>query len=240
VGFLQALGVSLLDPDGKSVSWVGNSLARLTRVDFRGVLPRLQQVEVVVACDTNAPLLGRQGAAWTWGVKTGSGVAAIDKIERSLAILADSIQRATGGNQQQQPGTGAGGGLGYGLSLVGAKLRPAPEVLLENLNLIEEVRQADLVITGQAQSDRQTTMQQLAPAVLQLCQETGTPGIVLSGGVRPRELETIFKCGAWAVLDATPTVLTTTEMIEQVGDNLYFSAQQLGRLLLLGNKLASR
>ncbi|WP_218080543.1 glycerate kinase [Anthocerotibacter panamensis] len=238
VGFLQALGVSLLDPDGKSVSWAANSLSRLTRVDFRGVLPRLKQVELIVACDSQAPLLGRQGAAWTWGSRSGASFAMIEKVEKGLTILAEAVQRTYGGGHHVLGGAASGGGLGYGLSLVGAKLRPPAQVLLENLDFLEQVRQSDLVITGQAQTNRQTTPQQLLPSVLRLCQETGTPGVVLSGIVRPQELETVFNSGAWAVLDVVPGMLTTTQMLEQIENNLYFNAQQLGRLLLLGRKLS--
>jgi len=239
VGCLQALGVSLLDPDGKSISLAGNNLARLTRVNFQGALPRLRQVELIVACDQMGALLGRQGAAWSWGSKMGMSFAAIEKMEKNFTVLAERIQRTHGGGHHLLSGTASGGGVAYGLALLGAKLKPQAEVLLENLDLLERVRNAHLVITGQALTDRQTTAQQLAPSVLRLCQETGTPGILLSGGVRPNELQTVFSSGAWAVLDAIPTVMSTTEMLEQVKDNLYFSAQQLGRLLLLGKKLDS-
>jgi len=238
VGFLQALGISLLDPDGKSVSWASNTLGRLTRVDFRGAWPRLQQVELIVGYDNGAPLLGRQGAAWTWGSKVGASFGTIEKLEKGLASLTEAIQRTHGGGYHLLSGAAGGGGLGYGLALVGAKLRPSSEVLLENLNLAQLIREAQLVLTGQAQTDRQSTPQQLAPSVLRLCQESGTPAVVLSGSVRPKELETAFGCGAWAVLDSTPGVLTRTESLEQVADNLFFSAQQMGRLLLLGKKLS--
>ncbi|WP_287130859.1 glycerate kinase, partial [Candidatus Cyanaurora vandensis] len=134
-------------------------------------------------------------------------------------------------------GTGAGGGLGYGLALVGAKLRPAAQVLLENLDLLAQIRQVQLVITGQAQTDRQTLPQQIVPSVLRLCQQTGTPAVVLSGSVRPQELETVFNSGAWAVLNTLPSLMSTAQMLEEASTNLYFSAQQLGRLLLLGKKL---
>jgi len=238
VGFLQALGVSLLDPDGKSISWATNSLARLTRVDFRGLLPRLQQVELIVGCHTLSPLLGRQGAAWTWGSRTGANFPTIERIEIGLTTLANALQRTNGGECHAQLGSAAGGGLGYGLALVGAQLRPAQQVFLENLNLQEQIRHVQLVITGQAQTDRRTLPQHTIPSILRMCQTSATPALVLSGGIRPKELESVLNSGAWAVLDTYPGPMSTTQMVEQAAEHLYFTAQQVGRLLLLGQKLA--
>ncbi len=243
MGLLQALGVSLLDPDGKSINWNPNNLAnmaRLTRVDFKGALPRLKQVEVIVACDVSTPLLGRQGAAWKWGSQTGANFTVIEKMDQALTYLAEINQKTNDSGHHLLSGAAAGGGIGYGLALLGAKLRPANHVFLENLDFAEQIRNVDLVITGQGQSDRQTLPQQLAPLVLQLCQQTGTPGIMLSGSIRTQELETVFASGAWAVFDATPGIMSTAQLLENAAEHVYFSAQQLGRLLLLGKRLGSK
>lgn len=62
-GMLQALGVRLLDGEGREVGPGGRELKRIQHLDVSGLDPRLKDTEVVAACDVDNPLHGPQGAA---------------------------------------------------------------------------------------------------------------------------------------------------------------------------------
>src|SRR6185369_6167145 len=66
-GMLQALGVRLLDSDGGDLGYGGGELARLESIEGSGIDPRLQTVEIEVACDVTNPLLGDNGASAVYG-----------------------------------------------------------------------------------------------------------------------------------------------------------------------------
>lgn len=51
IGMAQALGIRMLDSQGKEIGYGGGALARLATIDTSGLDPRLAQVELEVACD---------------------------------------------------------------------------------------------------------------------------------------------------------------------------------------------
>ena len=62
-GMLQALGAVFCDQDGVALGFGGGALINTAHVDFSKLDPRLQQVELDVACDVNNLLCGEKGAS---------------------------------------------------------------------------------------------------------------------------------------------------------------------------------
>ena len=71
-GLLQALGVRLLDHDGRDVRPGGAALAEVERVDLSGLDRRLGDVHVIAACDVTNPLTGPEGASAVFGPQKGA------------------------------------------------------------------------------------------------------------------------------------------------------------------------
>ena len=69
----------------------------------------------------------------------------IDILERALARLADVVSKEFGFDYRDEPGTGAAGGLGFGLmSFCGAKIRPGFEVVAEAVDLESKIKMSIL------------------------------------------------------------------------------------------------
>ncbi|MCQ8200407.1 glycerate kinase, partial [Vibrio parahaemolyticus] len=80
------------------------------------------------------------------------------------------------------PGAGAAGGLGYAfLQYFNAEARPGAELLLEEIKVDVLIQDADLVITGEGHSDRQTLMGKLPQRILE--HVTNQKIWLVSGGV---------------------------------------------------------
>ena len=70
-----------------------------------------------------------------------------DKIERELNVCKDI------------PGAGAAGGMGTALiAFLNAELRPGIDVVLEETQFKQRIKDANLVITGEGKMDKQTIM----------------------------------------------------------------------------------
>ena len=69
---LQALGLRLLDKNGQSIGFGGAALSNLTEIQLADLDPRLQHVQIEVACDVNNPLCGEQGASAIFGPQKGA------------------------------------------------------------------------------------------------------------------------------------------------------------------------
>lgn len=70
-GMVQALGVRLLDRDGRALGFGGGGLDALTRIDVAGLDPRLRESRIEVACDVDNPLVGPQRASAVFGPQKG-------------------------------------------------------------------------------------------------------------------------------------------------------------------------
>ena len=60
---------------------------------------------------------------------------------------------------KSKPGAGAAGGMGGGLLLLpNVQLKAGVQIVLDNLKLAEQVKDADLVITGEGRMDAQSIL----------------------------------------------------------------------------------
>ena len=83
-------------------------------------------------------------------------------------------------------GAGAAGGLGYAfLQYMGAECKSGIQLLLETIHFEEMVKGADLVITGEGSSDRQTLMGKLPVGILE--RSAGVPVCLIAGRIKDRE-----------------------------------------------------
>ena len=67
LGLAVALGVRVLDAEGRELEGRGADLRRVARIDLSGRDPRLDDVAIEVACDVHAAFHGPRGAARLYG-----------------------------------------------------------------------------------------------------------------------------------------------------------------------------
>lgn len=151
-GMAAALGVRFADADGRALDpWPGALAGRLARVETGGRVPL---PPVTAACDVESPLLGPRGATRVFGPQKGADETTIPLLEGML----ESLVRAAGGEQNSVlPGSGAAGGLGFGLlHFANASLVPGFELIASLTRLDQRIAAADLVITGEGSLDAQS------------------------------------------------------------------------------------
>ncbi|MEV5505728.1 glycerate kinase [Streptomyces orinoci] len=174
-GMLSALGVRLLDADGREVGPGGAGLARLASADWSGLDPRLREVSVVLAGDVDNPLTGPEGAAAVYGPQKGASEADVRLLDAALARYARVL-----GARPDLPGAGAAGGVGYGALVgLGAEFRPGIEVMLEVVGFAAAVRGASLVVTGEGSLDEQTLRGKAPVGVVRAAR--GVPVVAVCG-----------------------------------------------------------
>ncbi len=184
-GPARALGVGLWDSDGHPLPSGGAALADLARVDLSGLDPRVSGLRVVLAADVTSPLLGAEGAAAVFGPQKGADAAVAAELEvgltRWVAALAEAgVPRAR--EIAGASGAGAAGGLGYGaMALLGATRRSGIEAVLEMVGFAEQVRGADLVITGEGSMDSQSLAGKAPVGVAAAARAAGVPVVAVVG-----------------------------------------------------------
>jgi glycerate kinase len=204
-GVLTALGLRLLDADGKALPEGGAALKHVASVETKWLDRRLADLRLVVASDVTNPLCGPQGAAATYGPQKGADDDAVAELDAALAAWGAAIERTTGRIVADLPGAGAAGGTTAGLlGFTGARVRPGVEVVAEIIGLADALEAADLVITGEGRADEQTLSGKAAMGVATLARSRNAPVVLLCGALGPGS----------AALDAAGTFA----VVQPIGD----------------------
>ena len=181
-GMLRALGLRLLDADGKALEEGGLALARLAHIDASDLDPRLAEVQVEVAADVDNPLCGPNGASAIFGPQKGASPQQVQALDQALGHFADHCARLRGEDVRDVPGCGAAGGMGFAAkAFMGAQFSPGVEVVAELAGLDALVQGADLVVTGEGRFDAQTLRGKTPMGVARVAKRHGVPVVVLAG-----------------------------------------------------------
>ena len=207
MGMMQALGYRFLDASGQALAGCGASLADVATMDASGVCPALAEAEIVVACDVNNPFCGRSGAAYVFAPQKGADEAMVASLDEGMHHFAKVVKDFTAVDIAVMPGAGAAGGIGGSLAaLLGARLVPGADMLLDAMHFDEAVSGSDYIFTGEGRIDAQTLMGKAPAAVMRRAVAAGIPIVAVGGTVEwcPRLRESAF-CAIFPVLvDDTP------------------------------------
>lgn len=154
LGALDALGFVFQADDGTRLHPpVPASWPRLARIDGGAPNPL---PPIGIACDVTNPLLGPQGATAIYGPQKGLSKDGVERLEAQMARVAEMLCSHFGRARslKEQPGSGAAGGIGFGLmAAAGARLLPGFELVTAWLDLPRRIAAADIVITGEGRFD---------------------------------------------------------------------------------------
>ena len=231
-GMAQALGARLLDADGKELPSGGAALARLARIDISNLDPRLADFDVTLASDVNNPLCGPRGASAIYGPQKGATPELVEQLDAALSHYADVIQRDLGVDYREVAGAGAAGGLGLGLMVfLKARLIPGIDVVIKATNLVDELKDADLVFTAEGRIDRQSAMGKVPTGVALKAKEFGAVVVALAGMVAD-DARVVYEQGIDAVLSIAPGPITLDQSMAEAEKLLTNTAENAMRLLV--------
>lgn len=219
MGVLQALGTRFYDRNHKYVSPQAMNLEKVHYIDFNR-LEKMEGVELIAACDVKNYLLGEEGATYVFGKQKGFFPNQIKKVDAGMENYRNHIQRYLKIDINSYEGGGAAGGIGAVLiGILHAKMVPGIELLFQYSDIREEIASADLVITGEGQSDRQTMFGKVPVGVLKVANEFDKPVVCISGalGIGYQELYELGFVGIFSIADRA---MTFQQALEQADDKL--------------------
>ncbi|MEA1896547.1 MAG: glycerate kinase [Bacteroidota bacterium] len=183
-GMMQALGIKLLDKKGKEIRRGGESLDKLAGIDARAIDKRIADVEFLIASDVDNPLLGKSGATHVFSPQKGATKTSIDALEKNMLHFANLIESHTGSQVRELPGSGAAGGLGFGMmSMLNARSEPGFDIVAKITELEKKMTRADLVITGEGKIDSQTKFGKTPWGVAMMAKKKEIPSIAFAGRI---------------------------------------------------------
>jgi glycerate kinase len=236
-GMAQALGARLLDARGREIGPGAAGLATLRKIDLpiSSAISAIKSkgIRILVACDVDNPLTGKNGAAHTYGaqkfaVRPPDSV--IDELDATLARFAAIIKRDMGITLHNAKCTGTAGGLGAGLrAFLGAEFCSGLDLIAHMVGLAQRISGCDLVITGEGKLDSQTVWGKAPARIARIANKAGLPVIAI-GGTADRDAASLLRKGISAYFVCRPP-RDINDLRADAAARLTDCAEQVGRLL---------
>lgn len=187
-GMLEALGFKFIDSNGREMTGMcGGNINRIARI----IPPLLlEEAEFIIACDVDTPFCGREGAAEVFGPQKGATPEGVVLLEDGMQNINDIIKRDYGIDLSSIKGTGAAGGLGGAFhAFLNGRLQSGIGMVLDAIGFEEQIKDADLIITGEGRIDSQTCRGKVISGITSVAAKHGVPVIAIAGIVDMSEKE---------------------------------------------------
>lgn len=233
MGMLTALGYKFYDANDQELFGCGESLQNVYRIDTTDVLPELKKCRFHIACDVNNPLCGVNGASYVYGPQKGATEEMVQRLDAGCHHFAQVVKETFGVDNENMPGAGAAGGLGYAFaSFLNSELKSGIDIVLEEIKLEEDVKDADFVITGEGCLDCQTSMGKAPIGVAKLAKKYGATVLGFAGCITD-DAKACNGAGIDAYFPIIPRLITLDEAMnkENATYNMTHTAEQAFRLI---------
>ena len=228
IGMLAALGWKFFDGEGQLLQPVGASLLHIQSIEPGESYP---DIAFTAACDVTNPLFGPRGAAYTFGLQKGASPEDVEELDRGLRHFAEICTATFGQNLAANPGAGAAGGLGYALQMfLHAAFQPGAELAIQLSRLPQNLKSADLCLTGEGQTDFQTAYGKLPAAVNAASHDAGVPCVCLSGALG-HDWRKLYEAGFTAIFSICQGPASLQEAIANSETGIADAAEAVIRLL---------
>jgi glycerate kinase len=161
IGMLPALGVNFFDKNGNKINkseclLSAADLESIDRIDISELKKKIGRKEIIVFTDVKNPLLGKNGATFTYGFQKGADNELAEKLEKSIKHFSEIIKRDFHSDTDFE-GAGAAGGAGAALHIfLSAKIKSGIDGIIDLLKLESKIKDTDIVIVGEGKMDSQS------------------------------------------------------------------------------------
>lgn len=235
-GMLQALGARLLDKKGNELPRAsgGGPLSQLATILMDHMHPGLGNVKIEAICNTKNVLCGQKGVARVYGPQKGATPGQVQALSHSLETWAAAIAAILQTDIATVPGSGASGGLGSGLLLLGAQLRSRRDAINELFRINEILDQHwDFVFTAEGGLDLQSAQGKMTVEVARRFRDRNTQVIVLAG-IIGEGADTLYEEGITAFASIPKGPISLVQAIRETESLLKDAAERTMRMIYAG------
>lgn len=242
LGLLQALGFRFFDRQHQELGnptepMNGKLMGKIVSIDTSDVHRAVWEAHFRLACDVQAPFYGPNGAAYIFAPQKGADSTMVKILDQHLRHFAAVIRKETGKDITAIPGAGAAGGMAGGImAFLNASIESGTTAVLNAIHFKEQIAHADLIITGEGKSDRQTLMGKIPSGILKEALLQNIPTILLSGSIE--DIDALNKAGFLGVFSTTPAPMTLAKAMcpDTARVNVRQTARQIIRLFMMSHR----
>lgn len=189
LGIASALGFKFYDKKGVELMPVGGALLNLHTI----VAPKItSKVEFLIASDVKNLLYGKNGAAFVYAPQKGANEAMVIELDKGLKNLAKQIKKISNIDISKMEGMGAAGGItAMILPFFKTTIIPGIELVIQYSQFENQIKKADLLITGEGKIDKQSFQGKVVGTLLQIAKKYNK-NILLITGKKGKDLPSTF------------------------------------------------
>ncbi len=227
IGMLTALGYKFI---GGGI--YGRDLEKISAIDDSNVLPELAECTFRIACDVTNPLTGANGCSAIYGPQKGATpaiVAIMDGWIKNFGELSSKFLRL---EKNSVAGDGAAGGIGFAFrSFLRGELVPGVDLVLDALDIAEDLKTADVVITGEGRLDSQTAQGKAPSGVAKLAKKLNPKILTVGLGGSVADLSDDAQIDAAFAILRAPMTLAEAMNSDVAAKNIFETSAQVVRLI---------
>ncbi len=192
LGMLMQLGMGATDANGLPVTPDLDGMLRVRSVEHSMLLPALRDMHIDVLCDVDAPLTGPSGSSQMFSIQKGLAEVECLAVDAAMGDYAGLCERAFAARAHTLPGSGAAGGLGFALALLGGELLSGADYIIQVAGIERALQRADWLVTGEGQSDAQTLRGKIPFKLALAARKAGKKTALVSGRIEADHLARYF------------------------------------------------
>ncbi len=236
-GMAQCLGYRFFDVNGQLLEPNGRSLGQIHSIDSSNVDPRIFGTEFIGASDVTNLLCGEEGAAAIFGPQKGASQTDIELLDQGLQNLTDVLLKDLHIDVSKSVSGGAAGGLGAGiLGFLKGRLVSGIDMIANTLDLEQNIAKADLVITGEGQTDRSSVFDKGPVGIAKIASKYGVPTVILTGSLG-RGYRQVYRYGVSVVVPISDRPMRFEISLQRTRQLLQSCTERVMILLSLGKNI---
>lgn len=214
IGMAQALGAEITDAVKQQVSFGGSGLVDVAHISVANLDARLNDCHIIVASDVTNPLLGKDGATYVYGPQKGVTSNIVEKLDKAMGQYGSVIKRDLGIDVVAERGAGAAGGLGAACFVfLQAQLESGIDYMMSLTNLVNKIKAADLVLTGEGKMDNQTSFGKAITGIARVAKQYHVPVVALTGA-DVTTTDALYESGLTAIFTLLNEPMSLAEAME--------------------------
>ncbi len=213
-GMASALGVEFVNEKKQSLPDGAISLIQLNKI-MNYELRIMKNVRIQILSDVKNSLLGNHGATYTFAEQKGASKEQLPYLEASLKNFADVVEQTMKKEFRNIPGSGAAGGLGFGLAaFCNAEIISGIDFALDVVQFDEKLKNCDCVITCEGKIDSQTTFGKGIAGISERAKKYNKPIHVFAGRIDGDEEQLKEKLNLASLTQISPREISIEQAIK--------------------------
>ena len=226
LGMLTALGYKF------NSGIFGGDLEKISAIEDTNVLSELKDCKFRIACDVTNPLTGENGCSAIYGPQKGATPEIVQTMDGWIKNFGELSAKFLKLEKKSVPGDGAAGGLGFAFrAYLRGSLLPGVDLVLDALDIAEELKSADVVITGEGRLDSQTAQGKAPSGVAKLAKKLNPKILTVGIGGSVADISDDAGLDAAFAILREPMTLADAMKKETASKNISETVKQIIRLV---------